>query len=105
MMLLINDEEILTMLENLIEADDVLEETPLMRRLRSQGREEGSLDNYRHNILKIVGLRFKPQSSFYQQFEQQLALITNGTMLDILLTTAVQCNTIADFQKTLDNVS
>ena len=49
MMLLINDEEVLTMLENMIEANDVLEETPLMRRLRSQGREERS----RHDILKI----------------------------------------------------
>jgi len=57
------------------------------------------------SILKIVELRFKPDSSFYQQLEQQLALITNGTMLDILLTTAVQCERIADFQKTLDNVS
>jgi len=108
-MLLINDEEILTMLENLIEADEVLEETPLMRRLRTQGYEEGvekgGLNKSRHDILKIVGLRFKPQSSLYQQIEQQLALITNGTMLDILLTTAVRCETITDFQKTLANVS
>jgi hypothetical protein len=101
MMLLINDEKVLTMLENLIEANDILEETPLMRRLRSQGGEERS----RHDILKIVELRFKPLLPFYQQIEQQLAGISNGTKLDVLLTTAVQCDTIADFQKTLDNVS
>jgi len=51
-MLLINDEEILTMLENLIEADEVLEETPLMRRLRTQGGEERS----RHFYLEDCGI-------------------------------------------------
>jgi len=104
-MLLINDEEILTMLENLIEADEVLEETPLMRRLRTQGSEEGSLDKSRQYILKIVALRFDPHISLYQQLEQQLALITNGTILDSLLTTTVQCNTITDFQTTLESAS
>ncbi len=89
------------MLENLIETDDVLDETPLMRRLRNQGREEGS----RHDILKIVELRFKPELPSYQKIEQQLARITNETKLDILLTTAVKCDTIADFLKTLENVS
>ncbi|RKZ72847.1 MAG: hypothetical protein DRQ57_16225 [Gammaproteobacteria bacterium] len=72
-----------------------------MRRLRKQG----SLNKSHDDILKIVDLRFQPQSPLRQQFEQQLALIINETMLDMLLMTTVQCQTIVEFQTLLDSAN
>jgi len=101
MLLLIEDEEVLKMLERLIENEDLLLNTPMMRRLRKQG----SLNKSHDDILKIVDLRFQPQSPLRQQFEQQLALIVNETMLDMLLMTTVQCQTIVEFQTLLDSAN
>jgi len=101
MMLLIDDDEVLKMLERLLENDDLLLDTPMMRRLRTQG----SLNQSRDDILKIVDIRFQPPFSIRQQFEQQLALIMNGTVLDMLLMTAVQCQTIVEFKTVLDNAN
>jgi hypothetical protein len=101
MMLLIDDDEVLNMLERLIENDDLLLDTAMMRRLRTQGR----LNQSRDDILKIVDLRFQPPLSTRQQFEQQLALIMNETVLDMLLMTAVQCQTIVEFQTALDSTN
>ena len=105
MLLLIEDDEVLKMLDRLIENEDLLLNTPMMRRLRRQGFEEGSLNKSHDAILKIVDIRFQPQSPLRQQFEQQLAPIVNETMLDMLLMTAVQCQTIVEFQTLLDGAN
>jgi hypothetical protein len=105
MLLLIEDEEVLKMLERLIENEDLLLNTPMMRRLRTQGFEEGSLNKSHDDILKIVDVRFQPQSPLRQQFEQQLALIVNETILDMLLMRAVLCQTIVEFQTLLDSAN
>jgi hypothetical protein len=109
MLLLIEDKEVLKMLERLIENENLLLNTPMMRRLRTQGFEEGlekgGLNKSHADILKIVDVRFQPQSPLRQQFEQQLALIVNETMLDMLLMTAVQCQTIVEFQTLLDSAN
>jgi hypothetical protein len=101
MVLLIDDSEVLKMLERLIEKEDLLLDTPMMRRLRTQGE----LNKSRDDILKIVDIRFQPQFPLRQQFEQRLVIIVNGTVLDMLLMTAVQCKTIVEFQTALDSAN
>jgi hypothetical protein len=101
MLLLLEDKEVLNMLERLIENEDLLLDTPMMRRLRAQGE----LNKSRDNILKVVDLRFQPELSLRQEFEQQLEFIVNETVLDMLLMTAVQCQTIMEFQTLLDSAN
>ncbi len=105
MLALIENDEVLNMLERLTENEDLLLNTAMMRRFRTQGFEDGELNKSRDAVLKVVGVRFQPQSSIRQQFEQQLALVVNDTMLDMLLMTAAQCQTIQEFQTLLDSAN
>ncbi|MEK8020971.1 MAG: hypothetical protein VSS75_029220 [Candidatus Parabeggiatoa sp.] len=115
MMLLIDDKEILNMLERLIEEEGLLLDTPMMRRLRNQGHEDalkegfqsglekGKLEKSRHDLLKTLDLRFDPKVSIHQKISDQLDRIESGAILDSLFTAALQCQTIADFQTTLNS--
>ena len=101
MLSLIEDDEVLNMLERLTEKEDLLLNTAMMRRFR----REGELNKSRDAVLKVVDVRFQPQSPLRQQFEQQLELIVNETVLDMLLMTAAQCKTIMEFQTLLDSAN
>ncbi|HID98819.1 MAG TPA: hypothetical protein EYP59_00825 [Thiotrichaceae bacterium] len=99
------------MLERVIEEEGLLLDTPMMRRLRSQGHEEafesglekGKLDKSRQNLLKTVDLRFDPTVSIHQDISEQLERIDSGAILDSLFTAALQCQTIADFKTRLNS--
>jgi len=85
LMALMNDEEMVNMLENLIEKDELLMNTPFLRRIRTKsreeglekglekghqkGRQEGDLIRYHQNILRILALRFDPPVPSYQHLE------------------------------------
>jgi len=109
MLALIEDDEVLNMLERLTENEDLLLNTAMMRRFRRQGFEEGveegELNKSRDAVLKVVDVRFQPESSLRQQFEQQLESIENETVLNMLLMTAAQCKTIMEFQTLLDSAN
>jgi len=106
---LIPEEEIIAMVERLIDREELLMDTPFLRRIRAEGREEGraearaegALAARRRSILDVLVVRFDPPVSVYQQIERQLETITDEAQLAQLLATAVRAESVADFQAAL----
>ena len=98
------------MVERLIDHEDLLFDTPFLRRLRqearaegqAQGLEEGMLVARRRSILDVLVARFDPPASVYRQLEQHLETITEERRLVDLLTMAIQAHNMATFQDTLE---
>ena len=98
------------MVERLIDHEDVLLDTPFLRRLReearaegkAQGVEEGMLVARRRSILDVLVTRFDPPASVYRQLEQHLETITEASRLADLLTMAIRAHNMAAFQATLE---
>jgi len=97
---LMRDEEVLKMAEQLLEAieRDPLLDTPLLRRIREEGRAEGVVA-VRQSILDALTLRFDPPATHYRRIEAQLETITDLAQLRTLLQSAIRANDIGDFEK------
>jgi predicted transposase YdaD len=110
---LLSEQEWVEMAERLIEKDELLLDTPYMRQLREEGREEGRQEGreegrqegmlltLRRTILNTLTLRFDPLASIYQRVELSLVKIADPTELERLHAAAIQCETIADFEREL----
>ena len=91
---LIPEEEIIAMVERLIDREELLLDTPFLRRIR----EEATLVARRRSILDVLVVHFDPPVSVYQQIERQLETITDDAHLAQLLAAAVRAESVADFQ-------
>ena len=114
MLTLIEDEEIVAMVERLLESDDLLIDTPYVRRIREAGREEGreagreegreagreegSLMTRRQDILQILTLRFGSQEASLMEALEQ---ISDAALLEALFTAAVQSADLSAFRAVL----
>ena len=106
---LIPEEEMVAMVERMIDREELLLDTPFLRRIREEGRTEGraegraeaALAARRRSILDVLVVRFDPPVSVYQQIERQLATITDEAHLAQLLAAAVRAESVADFQATM----
>jgi len=94
---LMPDREMLEMVERLIERDELLLDTPFLRRMREEATREGVLTSRRQSILDVVRLRFDPPVSVYQQCERYLETVTDEAQLDKLLAVAARGESVADF--------
>jgi hypothetical protein len=109
---LISDQEIITMVEKLIEEEGLLMDTPFMRRLRdqsrqqgwSEGRVEGEQLSQRRAILNVIAWRFNSPILAYQQLEHDLAGITDDETLEGILKAAAQAQTFEEFQNSLNHI-
>ena len=117
LMTLVENEEIATMIEKLIEHEDLLMDTPFLRRLRQEalekgleeGRDEGmrvglaqgALLMRRQDILDALILRFDPAASIYRELEKMLADIDDEAELERLFAAAIRAANLADFQAAL----
>ena len=117
---LINDQEMIDMIERMIARDNLLLDTPYIRRWREEGfqdgleegREEGfdkglkkgSLIARRRSLLEVLASRFEPPFPLYQEIEEGLSSITNERKLKTLLTTAIQSEDLAAFKNVMDNL-
>jgi len=105
LMALVENEEIATMLEKLIEREELLMDTPFLRRLRKEaheeGRTQGALLMRRQDILDALILRFDPAASIYRELEKMLAAIESETELERLFAAAIRAANLADFQTAL----
>lgn len=125
MMALIPDEELADMAERLIESEELLLDTPFLRRMREAGRTEGraegrvegraegrvegqmsgrlegALLGRRRSILDVLVLRFDPPASVYQKIERHLETLTDETQLATLLAAAIRAENVAAFQAAL----
>jgi predicted transposase YdaD len=103
---LISEEEMIAMVERLIDREELLLDTPFLRRIRAEGREEGraearaegALAARRRSILDVLVVRLDPPVSVYQQIERQLETITDEAHLTQLLAAAVRAESVAGFQ-------
>jgi predicted transposase YdaD len=112
---LIPEEEMVTMVERLINREELLLDTPFLRRIRAEGREEGraearaearaegALVARRRSILDVLVMRLDPPVSVYQQIERQLETITDEAQLAQLLAAAVRAESVADFKAAMHN--
>lgn len=106
---LIDEEEFMDMVEKLIEEDELLMNTPFLRRIkkqagenaRTEGRLEGEIAKQRENIVEILTLRFDPPISFYRKLTRHLETMTDNADLENLFALAVQVETLADFQESV----
>jgi Mn-dependent DtxR family transcriptional regulator len=91
------------MVERLLEHDAISLDTPYLRRIREEGREEGALAMRRRDILQALELRFGPQEEVSHQMAQQLDRIADEALLERLFAAAIQSGTAAEFQIALEN--
>jgi predicted transposase YdaD len=101
---LLPEEEMIAMVERILEHDAVLLDTPYLRRIREEGREEGALAMRRRAILQALQLRFSPPGAVSHQVAEQLDRITDEAALERLFAAAIRSGTAAEFQVTLDDV-
>ncbi len=95
------------MLEQMIAADDELMlDTPFLRRIREEGREEGREDGQRstlrRNILDAVQVRWHPSEAVLHQVEARLAGIAEESRLHHLFLTALQADHLDAFLAALE---
>ena len=90
--------EMITMVEKLLEDERLLLDTPYLRRLWEEGREEGQLAGRRRSIVDVLTLRFTPPETTIQQVEQFVETLTDEAALERLLATAVHSTSLAEFQ-------
>jgi hypothetical protein len=100
---LLPEEEMIAMVERLLEHDALLLDTPYLRRIREEGREEGALTMRRRDILQALELRFGPPEAVSRQVAEQLERITDEAVLERVFAAAIRSGTAAEFQVTLEN--
>ena len=104
---LLDGKEMIEMVEKLIEEDDLLMDTPYLRRIREEGRQEGRqegwLTAFRQNILDALVLRFDPPVSIYQQLEKRLERISDEAQLETLFAAAIQAESLDAFKALLND--
>lgn len=99
---LMRDEEILTMTEQMIETleRDPLLNTPFLRRIRDEGRDEGRVA-LRQSILDTLMVRFDPPITRYRRIETQLAETADLGQLQKFLLAVLRASDVADFEQAL----
>ena len=105
----------------LIEREELLMDTPFLRRLRKEalekgleeGREagleagvklgiaQGAILMRRQDILDALILRFDPAASIYRELEKMLSAIDDEAELEQLFAAAIRATNLADFQAAL----
>ncbi len=104
----------------MIARDNLLLDTPYIRRWREEGFKDGleegfedglekglkkgSLITRRRTLLEVLASRFEPPLPFYQEIEERLSTVTNERNLKTLLTTAVQSEDLTAFKNVMDNL-
>ena len=107
---LITQEEWIHMVERALELEDeLMAESPFLRRIRDEGREEGrtagSLTAWQRAILETLAVRFTFPEAVRESVEQRLATITDEAQLATLHTVAVQSTQFADFLASLEGIA
>jgi len=117
---LMTDQEMIDMIDRMIARDNLLLDTPYIRRWREEGFKDGldeglekglkkglkkgSLITRRRTLLEVLASRFEPPFPLYQEIEEDLSTITNEKKLKTLLTTAVQSEDLTAFKNVMDNL-
>jgi len=90
------------MVERLLEDETLLLDTPYLRRIREEGREEGALEMRRRSIVEAVTVRFAPSPEVLQQVRQALEACSEEATLAQLFAAAIRSTSLAEFQEALE---
>ncbi|NJN68502.1 MAG: hypothetical protein HC884_18225, partial [Chloroflexaceae bacterium] len=101
---------VLKMVEEwLVLEDELLGETPLLRRFRQEreegrleGQEEGRLTARQEAIVDMVRARFHPTEAELREVEAALTTITSEARLRALLLVGMEADTLAVFRGALE---
>jgi hypothetical protein len=103
---LITEKEWIHMVERALELEDeLLAESPFLRRIREEGRTAGSLTAWQRAILETLAVRFTFPEAVRASVEQRLTTITDEAQLATLHTVAVQSAQVADFLASLEGIA
>ena len=103
---LITEEEWIHMVERALELEDeLMAESPFLRRIREEGRTAGSLTTWQRAILETLAVRFTFPEAVRESVEQRLATIIDEAQLATLHTVAVQSTQLADFLASLEGIA
>ena len=103
---LITEEEWIHMVERALELEDqLMAESPFLRRIREEGRTAGSLTAWQRAILETLAVRFAFPEAVRESVAQRLATITDEAQLATLHTVAVQSTQLADFLASLEGIA
>ena len=98
---LLPGEEMIAMVERLLEDETGLLDSPYLRRIREEGREEGALEMRRSSIVEALIVRFAPPPEVLQQVRQALEACSEEAALTQFFTAAICSASLANFQETL----
>ncbi|RKZ44103.1 MAG: hypothetical protein DRR00_28760 [Candidatus Parabeggiatoa sp. nov. 3] len=113
---LMTDQEMINMIESMIARDNLLLDTPYIRRWRNEGfkegREDGRQEGFkegavmtrRRTLLEVLASRFELPLPVYQEIEERVSTLNNEKKLKTLLTTAVQSEDLTAFKNVMDNL-
>lgn len=94
------------MVERALELEDELvAESPFLRRIREEGRTTGSLTTWQRAILETLAVRFALPAAVRDAVEQRLATLTDEAQLATLHTVAVQSTQLTDFLASLEGIA
>ena len=103
---LITEEEWIHMVERALELEDeLMAESPFLRRIQERARTAGSLTAWQRAILETLAVRFTFPEAVRDSVEQRLATITDEAQLATLHTVAVQSAQLADFLASLEGIA
>ncbi len=98
----------LLMAEQLMQAadQDLMLDTPFLRRIREEGREEGrsegQVEGLVESILDVMITRLELSAPTYRRLERQISTITDVDRLRELLQVAIRATDVADFEQALE---
>ena len=103
---LITEEEWIHMVERALELEDeLMAESPFLRRIQERARTAGSLTAWQRVILETLAVRFTFPEAMRDSVEQRLATITDEAQLVTLHTVAIQSTQLADFLASLESIA
>jgi len=103
---LITEEEWIHMVERALELEEeLMAESPFLRRIQEKARTAGSLTTWQRAILETLAVRFAFPETVRDSVEQRLATITDEAQLATLHTVAVQSTQLADFLAALEGIA
>lgn len=89
------------MVERLLEEDELLLDTPWLRKIRTQVRAAAVVERRVQDILNILKWRFDPPISEYEAIDKALQVIRDESWLEALLKLAIEVKTIEEFRTEL----
>lgn len=103
---LLDSQEMMDMLENAIENEPLLSNTPFLLKIRSQGREEGREEGRTENaldmLLDAIQFRFQPDADLSAQLKQRLQSVRDVERYKQLLHLTMSAETL---QSLLEHLS